>query len=69
MANVDWLLLAAYNCKSVGMSCNQAKAFLKEVAAYSMVKAMSKETTAKLIAEWSPMKLSKFLKGTCVHCT
>lgn len=59
MANVDWPLLGAYSCKKVKMSCVYAQRFMKGVAAYSMLKAMTKDTTAKLEAQWSPMGLIK----------
>lgn len=69
MANVDWLLLAAFHIKKLGIKLNNALGLLKGVAAYSIRFALTKERVKNLRKVWVPMEdISKrFAENSTKH--
>lgn len=69
MANVDWLLLAAYHIKKLGLNLKSALGLLKGVAAYSMRFALTKERIKGLRKVWVPMEQisSRFTESSTKH--
>lgn len=63
MANVDWLLLAAFHFKSADFSYKQALQTLKGVAGFSMVSPITKKRAVGLTS-WEPFK--KISEEFCV---
>lgn len=56
MANIDWLLLAAFHLKSAGYDLTTAKKILKGVAQYSMLCPITQAKSAELTEGWTPYK-------------
>lgn len=52
MANVDWLLLAAYHLKRAGYKSKASVQLLKGVAAFSLLCPMTKVKAEGLVKEW-----------------
>lgn len=52
MANVDWLLLAAYHLKHAGYTCDGSIQLLKGVAAFSLLCPVTKVRAEALKTEW-----------------
>lgn len=69
MANIDWLLLAAFHMKRLNISLTNALGFLKGVAAYSMRFALTKERVKSFRKVWVPMEdISKrFAESSTKH--
>lgn len=52
MANVDWLLLAAYHLKSAKYNCETSVKLLRGVAAFSLLSPLTKTRAQSLRKEW-----------------
>lgn len=69
MANVDWLLLAAYHSRKAGYNHDESLSMLKGVAAFTLLCPLTKVRAASLRTEWPVFEAiaARFEKGKEIY--